>query len=221
MADVLPGLSDEAMSPMKQMVMLGEYGHAIGGPRATHEELAAAREPGAAVNPTLAARSRPGLEKIMGRAGVRALGHPNIFPNLWITFGGSQMCLRLPRGPQQTELWWFTFVDKNASEESRRSTIQMASHVFGPAGLLEQDDGENWQQCTRGSVGTLNRRYPLHFAMGLGHDEVVLDGGQACIETRVNEHGQRWTYRAWADWMTAKDWPELKAHHTAPPTGAV
>ena len=46
MADVLPGLSDEAMSPMKQMVMLGEYGHAIGGPRATHEELAAAREPG-------------------------------------------------------------------------------------------------------------------------------------------------------------------------------
>jgi nitrite reductase/ring-hydroxylating ferredoxin subunit len=223
MSEFAPALSDAdaVLAPMKQMVMLGEYGHAIGGPMITREEMAAARKPDAAVSPAVAARSRPGLQEIMGPAGVRSLGHPNIFPNLWITLGGTQMCLRLPRAPQETELWWFTFADRKLPAEGRRSLVGMATHVFGPAGLLEQDDGENWEQCTRGTVGTASRRYPLHFGMGIGHDEVVEDGGQARIETRVNEHGQRWTYRAWADWMTARDWRELKANHTPSPTGVI
>jgi phenylpropionate dioxygenase-like ring-hydroxylating dioxygenase large terminal subunit len=215
--------SGDALRPMKQMVMLGEYGHAIGGPRTTHEELEEIRTTRAQVRPTLAARAEdaPRLEKIMGRAGVRSLGHPNIFPNVWITLDGSQLCLRLPRGPQATELWWFTFVPKHAPDWLRTAIVQLTSHMFGPAGLLEQDDGENWQQCTRGSVGTLNRRYPVHVGMGLGHDRVTRDGGQACIETVVNEHGQRWTYQAWCDWMMAKDWQTLKANHAAPPTDVV
>ena len=214
---------DELFAPMKQMVMLGEYGHAIGGPRASREDLENALKPGAQINPTLMARAMdaPRLEKVMGAAGVRSLGHPNIFPNLWITLGGSQMCLRLPRGPLQTELWWFTLVPKHAPEPMKQLLVRMANHLFGPAGLLEQDDGENWQQCTRASVGTLNRRYPVHIGMGLGHDEVVRDGGQACIETVVNEHAQRWTYQAWSDWMVAKDWHALKANRTAPPTDVV
>jgi 3-phenylpropionate/trans-cinnamate dioxygenase alpha subunit len=152
---------------------------------------------------------------------VRSLGHPNIFPNLWITLEGSQLCLRLPRGPLQTELWWFTFVPKHAPEPLKHAFIRTVSHIFGPAGLLEQDDGENWQQCTRASVGALNRRYPVYIGMGLRHDEVTRDGGQACIETVVNEHGQRWTYQAWSDWMMAKDWQALRTNHTAPPTDVV
>jgi 3-phenylpropionate/trans-cinnamate dioxygenase alpha subunit len=215
--------SGDALRPTQQMVLLGEYGHAIGGPRTTHEELDEIRSTHSPVRPTLAARAQeaPRLEKIMGRAGVRSLGHPNIFPNVWITLDGSQLCLRLPRGPQQTELWWFTFVPKQAPDWLRVATVQMTSHLFGPAGLLEQDDGENWQQCTRGSLGTVNRRYPVYVGMGLGHDKVIRDGGQACIETVVNEHGQRWTYQAWADWMTAENWQTLKTNHTVPPSDVV
>ena len=51
---------------------------------------------------------------LMGEAGVRSQGHPDIFPNLWVTISGTQMCLRLPRGPSHTELWWFTLVPKAA-----------------------------------------------------------------------------------------------------------
>jgi hypothetical protein len=57
--------------------------------------------------------------------------------------------------------------------------------------------------------------------MGLGRDRVSQDNGQSCIETVVNEHGQRWTYQAWSDWMTANNWSALKAHHAAPPTDVV
>ena len=44
---------------------------------------------------------------------------------------------------------------------------------------------------------------------------------QHYVEAYVNEHGQRWLYRAWTEWMAARDWAELKATHSPPPTGAV
>jgi hypothetical protein len=95
------------------------------------------------------------------------------------------------------------------------------THLFGPAGFLEQDDGENWDQSTKGTLGTAARRYPLHFAMGKGRDEVREDGGQKRIETVVNEHGQLWTYRAWADWMDAASWRDLEASHARVPAGVI
>jgi len=220
---VFPRLQDEevAFAPMSQMVMLGEYGHGIGGPRLSEEQLAAAREAGGSVQGIESWRLAPEARSAFGVAGIRTRGHPNIFPNVWITLGGTQLCLRLPRGPLRTEFWWFTFVEKGLSPEARRRRIGVATHLFGPAGFLEQDDGENWDQSTKGTLGQAARRYPLHFAMGKGRDEVREDGGQKRIETVVNEHGQLWTYRAWADWMDAASWRDLEASHARVPSGVI
>jgi hypothetical protein len=57
--------------------------------------------------------------------------------------------------------------------------------------------------------------------MGLGHDTVSEEHGQRFIESPISEHGQRWTYRAWTDWMAADNWADLKANHALPPTGRV
>ena len=58
--------------------------------------------------------------------------------------------------------------------------------------------------------------------MGLGHDVIASDtNGQQAIETCVNEHGQRWTYRAWTEWMTAPDWEYLKKNHSAVVDGTI
>jgi hypothetical protein len=150
------------------------------------------------------------------------MGHPNIFPNLWITLNGLQMCLRLPRGPSHTELWWFTFVPKDAPPEMRRRLVWQANHIFGPAGLLEQDDGENWSQSTRAARGVAGRTLGHNLLMGLGHDQVTAGGnGEHYVETCINEHGQRWLYRAWAEWMAARDWPELLATRSPVPAGAI
>jgi 3-phenylpropionate/trans-cinnamate dioxygenase alpha subunit len=216
-------------SPKHQLVMLGDYGHAIGGPvipLETQEQID--RVPDGERDaifhsaPDGTRIRRSAARDVLGPVGVRSHGHPNVFPNLWITMSGMQMCLRLPRGPSHTELWWFTMVPKNAPPELKRKIIRRSNHVFGPAGLLEQDDGENWSQSTRSARGVASRALGQHLQMGLGHDELVEGaGGERYIEGLVSEHGQRWFYRAWTEWMAARDWAELTATRSPPPTGVV
>lgn len=219
----------EILYPQNQLVMLGEYGHAISGPGIPAEMQAQIdtltdeqRVEFSAANPG-APPLRPAMAKeLMGPVGVRSMGHPNIFPNLWVTISGLQICLRIPRGPNRTELWWYTIVQKDAPQEVRRAQVRLASHLFGPAGLLEQDDGENWSQSTRAARGVTGRTLGQSLSMGLGKDKVQRsEAGEHYIDTAINEHGQRWFYRGWQDWMTAASWQELRENHAALPEGAV
>lgn len=202
-----------------QIVSLGEYGHAISGPRTTPEIRAALAATTAKV-PLFDERWRdtPEAAAALGPVGVASRGHPNIFPNLWIASSGVQLCLRLPRGPFATEIWWFTLIDRHMPAEQRRASVQRMNHTFGPAGMLEQDDGENWSQSTLATRSAFARRHPLNYAMniGRGHISEAQQPGLPSIETSINEHAQLWTYRAWADWMTAADWPALKRDHAIP-----
>ncbi len=209
----------QAATLQQQMVVFGEYGHCIGGPRITEESKAVFAQ-----NPAFEDtwRERPEARHELGGVGIRSRGHPNIFPNLWVASGGTQLCLRLPKGPFETELWWFTLVDRELPDEKQRAQVHNANHTFGPAGMLEQDDGENWDQSTRAMRGVVTKRYPIHYAMGLGHDEVIDDEtGPPHVETAVNEHAQLWHYQGWADWMAAESWADLKAHHAPLPVGIV
>ncbi|WP_091737675.1 aromatic ring-hydroxylating oxygenase subunit alpha [Phenylobacterium immobile] len=198
-------------------VVMGAYGHAIGGPRLTQEARDARQQLrgkiGGLINDEF--RETPAAKEALGEVGADTAGHPNIFPNLWMT--NHQLSLRLPRGPGQCEIWWFTFVPKEATEERREEIIHGANHVFGPAGMLEQDDGENWDQSTRAMRGVVAQRYPLNFAMGLGQHAVQQASDTSYIDTLINEHAQLWTYRAWAEWMDAESWAALKENHSVRP----
>ena len=157
----------------------------------------------------------------MGPVGVRATGSQHLSQSLDLD-RGMQLSLRLPRGPGHTEIWWFTVMPKRFNDAQRRAAKKFITHAFGPAGLLEQDDGENWSQTTAATRGVVSRRYPQNLQMAMGQDEVMIDpSGQKRIETRVNEHAQRWTYRCWAEWMRARDWPELLATRSPSPTGRI
>ena len=221
----------EDMYPMDQMVILGEYGHAIGGPGVDEQKQTELVEKFRGKDSDTAADRRDyhnfwktsdHAREVLGPVGVRSRGHPNIFPNLWITMGGTQACLRIPCGPLETELWWFTFAEKSMTPAARRDLIQAATHFFGPAGLLEQDDGENWSHSTRGSIGTITGKRPVYLGMGIGHDKVTSDpSGQSSINTVINEHAQRWTYRSWQEWMNADSWDDLIKNHSRAPTGVI
>lgn len=220
-------LEEFHLYPKQQMVMLGNFGHGIGGPYLNDEQMAQITEayggddapkPRSWEEYQVAHKGKDEVQQLLGPVGSRALGHPHVFPNFWISTVHSQICLRIPRGPQETELWWFTLVHKDATPEARKAIIDFGGHMFGPAGLLEQDDGENWSHSTRGSVGEISGRRPLNFAMGRGHDQVLPDpSGQSRIETVVNEHAQLWTYRSWQAWMQAENWQELMEIHPQPP----
>jgi phenylpropionate dioxygenase-like ring-hydroxylating dioxygenase large terminal subunit len=191
------------------MNFLGEYGHAYGGPE--NNPLNAN-----SVLRDQSWRQRPEARRVIGPLIDRLpTSHPNIFPNFWITGPGfGQVSMRMPKGPMQTEIWWFTFLDKNAAEK-KQANLQQAIHTFGPAGMLEQEDGENWDQSTRGTVGTVARRFPLNYQMNLGRGEIIEDElSPPRIELNsTSEHPQLWHYRNWAQWMAADSWAELKANH--------
>jgi len=144
-----------------------------------------------------------------------APGTRNIFPNFFLI--GTQLELRVPKGPTKTEIWIWSFVDKNASAEEYEKVRIRQIHGFGPAGFHEMEDGENWDQSTIGCKGVISSRYPLHYAMGRNHDEIIEDElSPPRVENFINEHMQFWHYRAWTEMMAAQNWAELRANHSKP-----
>jgi len=125
--------------------------------------------------------------------------------------------MRMPKGPNTTEIWWFTFLDR-ANPDDHKEHLNIAIHTFGPAGMLEQEDGENWDQSTRGAAGSVAKRFPLNYGMNIGRGEIIEDElGPPRVEiTGMHEHAQVWHYRNWAQWMAADGWGDLKANHPLP-----
>ncbi len=201
------------------LVAFGEYGHCFGGPAWTPETGVTEQAP--------EWRERPGVAEAVGELGLRwhQNAHPQIFPNMWLTFpGGSvQVSLRMPKGPNTTEIWWFTYIDTSFPLERQAELRHDASHVFGPAGFLEQDDGENWGESTKAARGVISTRYPLHYGMNIGRGKVITDETepQPRVEAMINEHPQLWFYRGWADWMNAESWSDLRTNHTPLPDDVV
>jgi phenylpropionate dioxygenase-like ring-hydroxylating dioxygenase large terminal subunit len=182
------------------VVVLGEYGHAIGGPTAS--------SPGNSMFDNTW-RTTAQARAALGPVGVEVAGHPNIFPTTWLAVS-VQLSLRVPRDPGHTEIWWFTFVDRNLPRETRDFMVTIACRIFGPGGVLEQDDGENWAQATAQTRGIASRRMKHQLTMGLGRGKIIKEGGLSRIEGLTGEHGQLWTYHSWAQWMKGLSWDELK-----------
>jgi hypothetical protein len=83
--------------------------------------------------------------------------------------------------------------------------------------LLEQEDGENWDQATAGARIRELKDAALNYEMGLGSGRIICDElTPPRIETMINEHAQLWFYQAWADALKAGDWAELRDHHAQP-----
>ncbi len=195
-------------------VLLGDYGHAISGPKL----LPDAPDP----NYDDTWRQRPEAQAALGPVGLGTRGHPHIFPNLWFATGPGQLSLRLPKGPDATEVWWFTILPEKEENERFDEHRLRALRVFGPAGMLEQDDGENWEQSTKGLKGYSTRNSPIHYGMGVNHGEILKEeGGPGYIDTKVNEHAQLWHYRAWSEWMAADSWDDLRLNHSVSPDSRV
>ncbi len=62
-----------------------------------------------------------------------------------------------PRGPDKTEVWSWVFCDKAAPAEVKEEVRLAAVRGFSPSGTFEQDDMDNWQECTRTCRGVVAR----------------------------------------------------------------
>ncbi|MGQ4618833.1 Rieske 2Fe-2S domain-containing protein [Nocardia sp. R7R-8] len=146
--------------------------------------------------------------------------HSSIFPHMTLFTSSLQILeIRHPKGPMETENWYFCFTDENASAEEKEAARMNQLRRVGPAGLVEQDDGENFELSTRGTATAAVRDSWLNFSMGLGLGEMVDDpqlGFPVMKSPFTTDAYVRWSRRAWVDWMNAADWPSLIDNHARP-----
>lgn len=142
----------------------------------------------------------------------RAHWNATIFPNCSFLYGTNVWKLWIPKGPNQTEVWTWTFVEKNMSSELKRKIQKETLRTFGTAGTFESDDGQNFYGCTSSSQGQFGRKNRVVTSMGLGREGRHPELPGIVADHNYSEASARGFYRFWDEIMTAKDWTEVKAN---------
>jgi 3-phenylpropionate/trans-cinnamate dioxygenase subunit alpha len=100
-------------------------------------------------------------------------------------------------------------VDKTAPPQVKEAIRLAGVRGFSPSGTFEQDDMDNWQECTRTCRGVVSRRLALNMQMGLGHEGYNVDFQAWASDARFSESNHRQFYQRWAQLMAAKSWAEV------------
>jgi hypothetical protein len=115
------------------------------------------------------------------------------------------LCFRVwePTGPTTTRIYSYFFADKDLPAEARQASYLGYVRTFGPSGIFEQDDMENWEDCTRVNSGKIAQQYGLHHGMGL-HLEPSPDfiGPGKAYPGSYGERTQLAFYGEWQQWLT-------------------
>ncbi len=152
----------------------------------------------------------PEMERRLGaaRANQANMGVATMFPNF--TWHGSPM-IRLwqPRGPEKTEVWTYCIVDKDAPTEVKDAHRKGLTFLMGPSGNMDQDDMNNWQQCTAAGKMFMGKQFLINQQIGLGHERKheFLPG---TVAPGPSEQNQRAYYARWAEVMDASSWSDIK-----------
>ena len=133
-----------------------------------------------------------------------------LFPNFSMLRTASRL-MRVwhPRGPDKVEIWSWACADKKAPSEVKKAIRQVGARGFGPSGTFEQDDMDNWQECTSTCRGVMSRRVPINNQMGMGHGRFSEELKAWQSDYRWTEENHRAFYQRWADLMAAENWKDV------------
>lgn len=153
------------------------------------------------------------LRERLGAAAVEGpmtTGHATVFPNFsYLPVNGSIRVWH-PKGVDEMEIWSWTVLDKQMPEDVREAQRLYNLRTFGPSGIFEQDDGENWSEVQSISHGWRTNTVPLNYQMGLRserHDGVY--PGETS-ELYSDSAGRKF-YARWAELMNSPAWHEKEA----------
>jgi ethylbenzene dioxygenase alpha subunit len=141
-----------------------------------------------------------------------------IFPNFSFLPGYFTFRTFQPKGPTKTEIHAWTLVPKNMPDDIKDRFRRGSMRTFSPSGILEMDDGENWEHSTSANAGFVTRNQTLCYAMapgGAAPDEKL--PGQV-HSGQLSDANQRLFYRRWAELMDAQTWDDAPM---AAPSGVV
>ena len=132
-----------------------------------------------------------------------------IFPNFSFLPGYFTFRTFQPKGPLKTEIHAWTLVPKNMPQEIKDRFRKGSMRTFSPSGILEMDDGENWEFSTQANAGWVTRNQRLCYAMAPG-GEVEQDGLPGHVSAgQLSDANQRHFYKKWAQMMDAESWADI------------
>jgi 3-phenylpropionate/trans-cinnamate dioxygenase alpha subunit len=135
---------------------------------------------------------------------TRVSGHHTIFPNFSWLNGTYTIRVWHPRGPDKIEVWAWVLVPAKASAEVKNAMRKTALRTFGPSGMLEQDDGENWSEVQKVLKGAAAREARLCYGMALNAPEIhVKDGPGTHHGPLFSDRAALNFYRRWMQLMGA------------------
>ena len=197
-ATLKPTTSGTMLSPGNGHCIIAFGAHDVGDPPVP--EILAYEE---RIRPEVERRLGPRIDLVNPIVGT-------VFPNFSILRATSRT-FRVwhPHGPDQIVVTSWIYTDKAAPAEVKEALRLSGIRGFSPSGTFEQDDMDNWQECTQTCRGVVSRRLPLNTQMGLGHDrfDPTLKGWAS--EFRLSENNHRHFYRRWAQLMAADSWAEV------------
>ena len=79
-----------------------------------------------------------------------------------------------PRGPGVMEIYSWLLVERDAPQEFKDASRRAYIVSFGPSGMLEQDDMENWRTISATAQGTASGAVPQYARMGAENDIVPI-----------------------------------------------
>jgi PAH dioxygenase large subunit len=110
--------------------------------------------------------------------------------------------LEIPVSPTRTRMYSWVAIDKSGSAEYRKHSYETYVRTFGPGGIFDQDDMENWEDCTITAVGPAAKRHTLHHKMGINRAKATdWPGPGTAYHDSYGEMTQRAWYGEWLKWM--------------------
>jgi ethylbenzene dioxygenase alpha subunit len=82
--------------------------------------------------------------------------------------------------------------------------------TFSPSGILEMDDGENWEHATVANAGYVTRHQKLCYAMDPTKEESIpIDLPGTVTKGQLNDANQRLFFKRYAEFMDAQSWKDI------------
>lgn len=133
-----------------------------------------------------------------------------VFPNLSFNMipGIPNLRMWMPKGPHEMEVWTWGLVDADASDAVKRQMLNGFRMAFGVSGMIEQDDGDQWQEVSAAARGYIGRNEWSYIGMGLGHEHMdeTMPGQLGLL---ISESNARAFYRRWRDLIATDRWEDL------------
>ena len=148
---------------------------------------------------------------------LRGRGHIDpiagtVFPNLSFNFTPRMANLRTwtPLGPGTMEVWTWGIVDADVRDDVKHEMYRSFQRMFGVSGLVEQDDGDQWQEVSASGRGFMSSYQWSYVGMGLGH-ELTDPDLPGVLGLLPSESNARAFYRRRQDLLLADEWSDLPA----------